>query len=129
MRPMFHTALSLLAAFTVAGCGGRSFHGHGDTGGGTQLVATDEPLERATGPELPPQPVDSSGSHPLLATMARMVANDGEWRPLAWRAVGGFAAIRCWSGRPAGPVGALAATDPRQCSRRTGGRVTGSAWA
>jgi len=114
MRPTCHgTFLSLLVALAVTGCAGRRLHGHGEARGGTQLVATDEPLERATGPQPPPQPVDSSDVHPLLAMMTHMVANDGAWRPLAWKDVGGSGGFRCWSGRPVAVAGALAARDPR----------------
>lgn len=115
MRPMAHgTVLFLLLGLSlVAGCAGRRLYEPNTVSGGTQLVASDEPLERVTGPLLPPQPVDSSSPDPLLAAMARMVANGGAWRPLAWRGVSGMDGRHCRRGGPVVLASPLTTTDPR----------------
>lgn len=104
--------LCLLVSLTiVGGCAGRPLFHPGDTRGGTQLVATDEPLERNAGPSLPPQPAELSAPDPLLAAMARMVANGGEWRSLAWKDAEFVGGTRC--GPSVSRVSALAPADPR----------------
>jgi hypothetical protein len=108
--------LSLLGA-----CAGR-YAARPQYEGGTQLVATDEPLARGTGAAIAPQPIDSSGPDPLRAAMSRMVASDGAVRPLAWKGVGGVGGLRCRGGSPLLQAGPLVEPDLRAASLRPGMR-------
>ena len=84
--PMVRRAAALGGALLASACA-TAAPWQGPAHGGSELVATKEPLSPA-GDTLPRQPVlADSGEGPLLRAVSHMVANDGQVTEDAWRPV------------------------------------------